>query len=97
MKSLTFALAGWAVALCHALPVDVKTTRDVQIARDLELDTDLEGRTVNLFRNDLENGDSSDCPDAILIYARGSTEPGNMVSPFLSLHCKNRLLTQSRA
>jgi hypothetical protein len=30
-------------------------------------------------RTDLEDGDSSKCPKAILIYARGSTEPGNIV------------------
>lgn len=30
-------------------------------------------------RNDLENGSSSDCPEVILIFARGSTEAGNMV------------------
>lgn len=29
-------------------------------------------------RNDLESGSSSRCPEAILIYARGSTEAGNM-------------------
>ncbi|RBA20532.1 cutinase [Fusarium proliferatum] len=40
-----------------------------------------------LNRNDLENGDSSNCPTAILIYARGSTEPGNLgitVGPILA-------------
>ncbi|KAH7152624.1 cutinase [Dactylonectria macrodidyma] len=29
-------------------------------------------------RNDLESGSSSSCPKAILIFARASTEPGNM-------------------
>ncbi|KAF9771511.1 hypothetical protein IL306_010852 [Fusarium sp. DS 682] len=51
-------------------------SRDVSmlVARDL------------LTRNDLENGDPSKCPKAILIYARGSTEPGNLgitVGPIL--------------
>lgn len=32
-----------------------------------------------ITRTDLEDGDSSKCPKAILIYARGSTEPGNIV------------------
>ena len=32
-----------------------------------------------LTRNDLINGDSSNCPEVILIFARGSTELGNMV------------------
>ena len=39
---------------------------------------DLEARQSSR-RNDLENGDSSNCPDVILIFARGSTEAGNMV------------------
>ncbi|CAJ0547495.1 Ff.00g042490.m01.CDS01 [Fusarium sp. VM40] len=41
-----------------------------------------ETRDVNALglvtRTDLEDGDSSKCPKAILIYARGSTEPGNI-------------------
>jgi hypothetical protein len=28
---------------------------------------------------DLEEGDENDCPNAILIFARGSTETGNLV------------------
>lgn len=30
-------------------------------------------------REDLENGSSDSCPSVILIYARGSTQEGNMV------------------
>lgn len=87
MKTLTLFLSIYA-ALTSALPVDVPATRDVQIARDLDLpETDLQGRTLNLIRNDLEDGTPSSCPSAILIYARGSTEPGNMgitVGPVLT-------------
>lgn len=39
---------------------------------------DLEARQSSR-RNDLENGSSSNCPEVILIFARGSTESGNMV------------------
>jgi cutinase len=75
--------------LTTAYPADITATRDVEIARELDLDKDqdLQGRTLNLFRNDLEDGSPSDCPSAILIYARGSTEPGNMgitVGPVLT-------------
>lgn len=31
-------------------------------------------------RDDLERGSSSDCPKVIFVFARASTEPGNMVS-----------------
>ncbi len=49
---------------------------------------DLEARQLSSRRNDLENGDASNCPEVILIFARGSTEAGNMVgiSPAVS-HC----------
>lgn len=77
MKSFVFALA--LAAFGSALPTDVRTTRDVEIARDLGLDSDLQGRSLSIFQNDLEKGSDKDCPTAILIYARGSTEPGNMV------------------
>jgi len=51
---------------------------------DIELDT--RGEEVSVLeerqtstRRELETGTSANCPRAILIYARGSTEPGNMV------------------
>jgi cutinase len=35
-------------------------------------------------KNELENGSSSACPKAILVFARGSTESGNLVRlPFI--------------
>lgn len=64
MKSFSLVLA-LVAALGSALPVD-------QAA-------ELEARQGSTTRNDLENGSSSNCPQAILIFARGSTEPGNMV------------------
>lgn len=36
-------------------------------------------------RNELESGSASACPKAILIYARGSTQAGNMVSKICSM------------
>ncbi|KAL1836386.1 hypothetical protein VTJ49DRAFT_5224 [Mycothermus thermophilus] len=35
-------------------------------------------RQLNTIRNDLERGNANDCPRAIFIFARGTTEPGNM-------------------
>ena len=42
--------------------------------------------------NDLERGSSSRCPEVIFIFARASTEPGNMVStpPTASPHSRIR-------
>ena len=39
----------------------------------------VETRQLSSTRNDLETGSSSNCPRVIFIYARGSTEIGNMV------------------
>ncbi len=41
----------------------------------------IEARQLSSTRNDLETGSSSNCPRVILIFARGSTESGNMVCP----------------
>lgn len=60
--------------LVSAVPVEVEvqalSEREVQAA---------EVQAQFLFRNELEDGNPSKCPKAILIFARGSTEPGNMV------------------
>jgi cutinase len=43
----------------------------------------VEARQLSSTSNDLENGSSANCPRVIFIFARGSTEPGNMVrTPF---------------
>jgi cutinase len=43
--------------------------------------SDLEVRQAgSITRNDLSNGAASSCPPVIFIYARGSTESGNLVS-----------------
>lgn len=44
----------------------------------------LESRQLINISNDLERGSSSNCPKAILIFARGSTELGNLVSEHIS-------------
>ncbi|KAF5561788.1 cutinase [Fusarium napiforme] len=75
---LSFLLAG-----ATALPTAPSNKERAVDAQDANL---LEARDL-LNRNDLENGDSSNCPPAILIYARGSTEPGNLgitVGPILA-------------
>uniref|UniRef100_A0A8H7N3T6 cutinase n=1 Tax=Bionectria ochroleuca TaxID=29856 RepID=A0A8H7N3T6_BIOOC len=68
MKFLTLLFA-LAVVHTHALP-----TTNVEVSEDV---SHLEKRSF-LNQNDLEAGPASQCPEAILIFARGSTEPGNM-------------------
>ncbi|RBR05210.1 hypothetical protein FVER53590_12346 [Fusarium verticillioides] len=75
---LSFLLAG-----ATAFPTASSNKERAVAAQDVNL---LEARDL-LNRNDLEDGDSSSCPPAILIYARGSTEPGNLgitVGPILA-------------
>lgn len=74
MKFLSIlALAG---SLANALPVESAATGEM-----IEWASEADARMTEslLVRTDLETGSSSKCPKAILIYARGSTEPGNMV------------------
>ena len=66
-----FSTLAFAASLVSAAPFE-----GVPEARDLEA-------RQSSRRNDLENGDSSNCPDVILIFARGSTEAGNMVGTTL--------------
>jgi cutinase len=40
---------------------------------------EIEARQLISSRNELETGSSSACPKAILVFARGSTELGNLV------------------
>ncbi|KAK3303663.1 carbohydrate esterase family 5 protein [Chaetomium strumarium] len=60
------AAAGLAAALPTA-PVEAEAIAELQ-ARQI----------LSSTRNDLESGSSSNCPKVILIFARGSTEVGNM-------------------
>lgn len=62
-----FALTTLLVATASALP----TSNSAQ-----ELEARQLGRTT---RNDLIDGNSASCADVIFIYARGSTETGNLV------------------
>lgn len=41
--------------------------------------SELQARQLGSSRTELESGSSSACPKAILIFARGSTETGNLV------------------
>ncbi|KAI3398350.1 hypothetical protein diail_9442 [Diaporthe ilicicola] len=57
--------------LLAAAPVEVSVEAGV---------ADIEVRQAGLTRNELESGSSSACPKAIFIFARASTELGNMAS-----------------
>lgn len=74
MKPVTLVLTVAATLGC-ALPVDQEAADNSLVVRESGT---LEVRQTTT-RNDLEQGSSSNCPEAILIYARGSTESGNMV------------------
>ncbi|KZL82629.1 cutinase [Colletotrichum incanum] len=64
------AIVSLAVTLAAAAPVEVAVV-DAGVA-------DLEIRQTGSTRNELESGSSSACPKVIYIFARASTEPGNM-------------------
>ncbi|KAL2754919.1 carbohydrate esterase family 5 protein [Sodiomyces alcalophilus JCM 7366] len=72
---ITTALVFLASTLVAGLPV-APEGNTAAVARSDEAFA-LEARQ-STTRDDLENGSSSNCPEAILIFARGSTEPGNM-------------------
>lgn len=67
MKFLTLLSAAGLVAALPAPP-----------AAELDNAAQIEARQLSSTRNDLENGDASNCPSVILIFARASGEPGNM-------------------
>ncbi|WYZ43266.1 hypothetical protein EsH8_VI_000965 [Colletotrichum jinshuiense] len=55
-----------------SLAVTLVAAAPVEVANDLEV------RQSSSTRNELESGSSSACPKVIYIFARASTEPGNM-------------------
>ncbi|KAK1519735.1 cutinase [Colletotrichum costaricense] len=63
-----FSILSLAVTLAAAAPVEVV---DTGVA-------DLQVRQTGATSNELESGSSSACPKVIFIFARASTEPGNM-------------------
>jgi hypothetical protein len=67
MKIFTVALFA---ALAAASPIIIPESAAIE----------LQARQLGLSSSELESGSSSACPKAILIFARGSTETGNLVS-----------------
>jgi hypothetical protein len=72
MKSFTIIslLTSLAIASPIAVPAPVAEPEPLRLYT----------RQLGFTRNELETGSSSSCPKVIFIYARGSTEIGNMVS-----------------
>lgn len=66
------------VALASAIPVAEPASASEAELFEVEF---FEAQAAVTTRNDLQNGSSGSCPAVILIYARGSTEAGNMVRP----------------
>ena len=50
-------------------------------AAPIENVAEIETRQSSSTRSELESGSSSNCPKVIFIFARASTEAGNMVRP----------------
>ncbi|KAG6076944.1 hypothetical protein E4U16_002499 [Claviceps sp. LM84 group G4] len=97
MKSVLLASVFTALVAAAPVPVPEQVARSNGIAGDVN---DLEARQFGMgmgmggmTRNDLESG-SGTCPKAIFIFARGSTEPGNMgasVGPTVANTLTNQL------
>lgn len=69
-----FATVALAIACVSAIPVDLDAVGEANI---------LVARQSSSTKTELETGSSSACPRVIFIFARASTETGNMVSiPF---------------
>lgn len=68
MKSFPIVLVLAAFAVAYPSPVDNEAS-----ARALQT------RQSRLNRDELLENNGAECPSAIFIYARGSTERGNMV------------------
>ncbi|AEO58711.1 carbohydrate esterase family 5 protein [Thermothelomyces thermophilus ATCC 42464] len=66
MKFLSLLTAAGVAAALPTSPAEVSSAGEI------------EARQLASTRNELENGDSANCPKAIFIFARASTEPGNM-------------------
>ncbi|KAG6009453.1 hypothetical protein E4U21_002368 [Claviceps maximensis] len=92
MKS--FALLSFLSVLAAAAPTPppAQVQAHNSVARDTK-DLDARQFGLDITRNDLENGQPP-CPKAIFIFARGSTEPGNMgasVGPIVANTLTNQL------
>lgn len=73
--------------LAAAAPARAPVAQEIQAAPK-----DLEARQFfAVAQNELVTG-AGPCPQVIFIYARGSTEPGNMVCSPQRLHIASRLL-----
>lgn len=68
-------------ALATAAPVTARA-EDVAIQREGITFEASEVQAAAIFRNELINGNSGSCPQAIFIFARGSMELDNMVITF---------------
>jgi cutinase len=71
-----FTIISILTNLAIATPIAVPAP--VAVPEPITLDARQSGAT----RNELETGSSASCPRAIFIFARGSTEAGNMVSTY---------------
>lgn len=76
MKAFTVSLFG---ALAAASPVVVRAPANTIVAADPIVVEAIQNAYAGTTSNDLENGKAGACPEAILIFARGTSEAGNLV------------------
>lgn len=76
----TFAIFSLLAALSIASPVAIPEPEPLDIAIPNPEANTLEARQSDITRNELTTGSSSACPKVIFIFARASTEAGNMVN-----------------
>lgn len=73
--TMKFLLISLLATLAAASPIVIAKSEAIE----------LQARQQGLSRNELETGSPSTCPKAILIFARGSTETGNLVREFSTM------------
>jgi cutinase len=93
MKS--FALLSLFASLALTSPIAVAVP--VAAPADEPKLITLEARQSSATSNELETGSSAACPRTIFIFARGSTEAGNMVSTTRSSHKSSIVAKYHRA
>jgi cutinase len=70
---MKFFAVSFLAALAAASPIAAPEPSNAEL--------EIMARQLSGSKNELESGSSSACPKAILVFARGSTETGNLVRP----------------
>jgi cutinase len=76
---MKFFAVSLLAGLAAASPIAVPEPTEAQI-NDAQIEALAARQFLSGSKNELEQGSSSSCPKAILVFARGTTEQGNLVS-----------------